>query len=188
MIIEILAIAAAVAASPATASLPANTLEEASQALEAGRLEQARLMIARAVANGRKGTEIDRLTAELAFASGKNAQALAGYELANAVMISGVTAVAAGTRLRVDQLMSPAPAFEAWLIGMGGLLFLLGSAGFRFTFAFGSPLPRFLGAILCLAAVPAGLFLSAAAGLAAVASAIAVTLVIDRFAAATRRI
>jgi Flp pilus assembly protein TadD len=81
MIGGLLAIAVVVAdPSLATALLPANVLAEASQALEAGRLEQARLMIARAVANGQKGLEVDRLTADLAFASGKDAQALAGYE------------------------------------------------------------------------------------------------------------
>src|SRR5262249_32438544 len=58
-------------------------------------------------------------------------QVLAGYELATAVMIFGVIAVAAGTRLRVSDMMSPAPEFESWLIAWGAMLFLFGSAGFR---------------------------------------------------------
>ncbi len=106
-------------------------------------------------------------------------QAITGYELATAVMIYGVIAVATGTRLRVNQLMSPTPAFEAWLIALGAMLFLLGSAGFRLALGFGSPLPRSLGAILCLAAVPAGTYVSAAAGLTAVAVALVVTLAIE---------
>ena len=106
-------------------------------------------------------------------------QVLAGYELATAVMIGGVIAVAAGTRLRVDQLMSPTPAFEAWLIAVGAMLFLLGSAGFRLAFGSGSPWPRALGSILFLGSVPASMYVSAAAGLAAVAVATAATLTID---------
>jgi len=81
MIAALVAIAAAVA-QPSTPAVqaPPSRLEEASRALEAGRLEQARLMILQAVASGQKGAAIDRLTADLAFASGKDAQALAGYE------------------------------------------------------------------------------------------------------------
>jgi low temperature requirement protein LtrA len=106
-------------------------------------------------------------------------QVLTGYELATAVMIFGVIAVAAGTRLRGDDLMAPTPWFEAWLIAVGAMVFLLGSASFRLALGFGSPLPRALGAVLCLAAVPASKFRSAAAGLTTVALAIATTLVID---------
>jgi low temperature requirement protein LtrA len=106
-------------------------------------------------------------------------QVLAGYELATAVMIGGVIAVSAGTRLRVDQWMSPTPAFEAWLMAVGAMLFLVGSAGFRLAFGSGSPWPRALGSILCLGSVPASMYVSAAAGLAAVAVATAMTLTID---------
>jgi low temperature requirement protein LtrA len=103
-------------------------------------------------------------------------QVLIGYELATAVMIFGVIAVAAGATLRVFDLMSPAPAFEAWLIAAGAMLFLLGSAAFRLALRFGSLLPRVLGALLCLVAVPASQHGSAAAGLLAIAAVIAVTL------------
>jgi low temperature requirement protein LtrA len=106
-------------------------------------------------------------------------QVLAGYELATVVMIYGVVAVAAGTTLRVFQLMSPAPAFEAWLIAGGAMLFLLGSAGFRLALGFGPTLPRALGASLCLVAVPAGTYVAAAAGLAAIAIVIATTLAVE---------
>ena len=77
------AIAAAVSAaqpalSPGAANAP--SLAEASQALEAGRLEQARLMIGKALSAGAAGHQVDRLLADLAFASGKNEEALARYE------------------------------------------------------------------------------------------------------------
>ena len=106
-------------------------------------------------------------------------QVLTGYELATAVMIFGVVTVAAGTRLRVFELTSPAPPVEAWLIAAGAMLFLLGSAGFHLAMGFGSVLPRALGALLCLVAVPAAQYGSAAAGLLTVAVVIAVTLVAD---------
>ena len=77
------AIAAAVsAAQPASphAATAAPSLVEAAQAIEAGRLDQARLMIGKAIAAGTKGPEIERLLADLAFASGKNEEALVRYE------------------------------------------------------------------------------------------------------------
>jgi low temperature requirement protein LtrA len=103
-------------------------------------------------------------------------QVLIGYELATAIMIFGVVAVAAATTLRVFDLLSPAPGFEAWLIAQGAMLFLLGSVGFRLALRFGSRLPRVLGAALCLVAVPVARHGSAAAGLLAIAAVIAATL------------
>ena len=70
--------AVAVPATPTSVAAP--SISEISQALEAGRLEQARLMITRAMSVGAKGPEIDRLLADLAFASGKNSEALARYD------------------------------------------------------------------------------------------------------------
>ena len=79
----ILWIAAALAAvAPASEPAPpaaAPSLAEASHAIGAGRLEQAREMIAKAIAAGASGAEVDRLLADFAFASGDNAGALAGY-------------------------------------------------------------------------------------------------------------
>ncbi|HVK71880.1 MAG TPA: low temperature requirement protein A [Kofleriaceae bacterium] len=106
-------------------------------------------------------------------------QVLTGYELANFVMIFGVIAVAAASRLQMFHLRSPAPAFEAWLIAGGVMLFLIGSAGFRLALGYGSPWPRALGALLCVAAVPAARYGSAAAGLTTAAIATAVTLAIE---------
>jgi Flp pilus assembly protein TadD len=76
------AIAAAVtAAQPATPPPPvaAPSLSEIQQALEAGRLEQARLMLGNAMSAGVKGPAIERLLADFAFESGKNEEALARY-------------------------------------------------------------------------------------------------------------
>jgi low temperature requirement protein LtrA len=106
-------------------------------------------------------------------------QALTGYEAANAVMIYGVIAVATGTRLRVDALMSPAPAFDSWLIAGGASIFMLGSATFRLAMKIGPPLPRFLGALIPLAAVPVGVYVSAGAALTTVTLAIALTLAVE---------
>ena len=68
------------AAAVATASPPANALSEARHAINAGRLEQARKMIANAVAGGATGIPVERLLADLAFKSGNDAEALARYQ------------------------------------------------------------------------------------------------------------
>ncbi|HKC02060.1 MAG TPA: tetratricopeptide repeat protein [Sphingomicrobium sp.] len=60
-----------------TAPLP--SLGEIEHAIDAGRLEQAKLMVARSVAAGISGPQIDRILADLAFASGKYDEALLRY-------------------------------------------------------------------------------------------------------------
>ena len=67
MILSLLAAASLAAAEP-TAN---QSLTEASIALEAGRVEQARLMIGAAVKGGAQGAAIDRLLADLAFINGE---------------------------------------------------------------------------------------------------------------------
>jgi len=78
------AIAAALAtAAPAVASTPQAappSLQDIAQAIEAGRLEQARLMLSRAMTMGQGGPPVDRLLADLAFEAGNNAEALARYQ------------------------------------------------------------------------------------------------------------
>jgi Flp pilus assembly protein TadD len=64
---------------------PAAGLGDAVQALQAGRLEQARLILDASVKAGVKGPEIDRLLAELAFRTGNWAAALDRYERLAAV-------------------------------------------------------------------------------------------------------
>ncbi|MFC7536368.1 tetratricopeptide repeat protein [Sphingomonas sp. GCM10030256] len=69
---------AAIALAAALAGAP---LDEAAHALAAGRTEQARTMIARAVAAGQSGPEVDRLLADLAFTSGDWAVAAGAYRV-----------------------------------------------------------------------------------------------------------
>lgn len=57
------------------------SLDEAAHALAAGRPEQARQMIASAVASGASGPAVDRLLADLAFSQSDWARALAGYKV-----------------------------------------------------------------------------------------------------------
>jgi Flp pilus assembly protein TadD len=64
----------------ATPEQPVPSLAEAEHAISAGRLEQARLMIGRAVAAGVSGTQIDLLLADLAFATGSNEEAQQRYQ------------------------------------------------------------------------------------------------------------
>jgi len=64
----------------ATASPPADPIGEAQHAIAAGRIDQAKAMTAEALAKGASGDKIDRLFADLAFASGNNSQALARFE------------------------------------------------------------------------------------------------------------
>lgn len=100
----ILLIAAALAAvAPASepsrqaAPTAAPSLAEASHAIGAGRLEQAREMIAAAISAGASGEQVDRLLADFAFASGDNAVALAGYaKLFAAHLDNGLLAERAG--------------------------------------------------------------------------------------------
>ena len=109
-----LLIAAAVAAAPAD---PA-TLSDAARAIEAGRLEQARAMIGRAVAAGAGGPSIDRLLADLAFASGKDAEAralstdAADVNVAREAIESGA-ALAAPPSAAPEVAAAPLPAIPA---------------------------------------------------------------------------
>jgi len=64
-------------AAPQVAPLP--SLGEIEHAIDAGRLEQAKLMVARSVAAGISGPQIDRILADLAFASDKYDEALIRY-------------------------------------------------------------------------------------------------------------
>jgi Flp pilus assembly protein TadD len=79
--ILIFAVAASVAAhSPPVTPAAPSLLADASHAIDAGRLEEAKLIIARAVAQGMRGVPIERLTADLAFASGNYPQAVLAYQ------------------------------------------------------------------------------------------------------------
>jgi Flp pilus assembly protein TadD len=116
-----LLIAATVAAAPPT------RLSDAAHAIHAGRLEQARLMIGRAIAAGAKGREVDRILADLAFASNKNDEALARYQqLLNATPAdsrlaerAGIAALKLGYMASATNLIDRAtaaakPSWRAW--------------------------------------------------------------------------
>ena len=71
-----------VAATVVSAQLPQDTrnlISGAEHAIRVDRLEQARLMIERAVAAGASGTELDQAQADLDFANGRNGDALTRY-------------------------------------------------------------------------------------------------------------
>lgn len=74
--ISLLIAAALVADEP----ISADPIAEAQHAIVAGRLDQARTMTAKAIEMGASGDEVDRLLANLAFASGDHATALARFE------------------------------------------------------------------------------------------------------------
>ena len=61
------------------AAAPLPSLGDIEHAIDAGRLEQAKLMVARSVAAGMSGPQIDRILADLAFASDKYDEALIRY-------------------------------------------------------------------------------------------------------------
>jgi Flp pilus assembly protein TadD len=55
-------------------------LQDASHAIDAGRLEEATILIARAISEGFRGAPIERLTANVSFSSGKYLEALVAYQ------------------------------------------------------------------------------------------------------------
>lgn len=84
----LLLVAASLAAAPPTQPAPrsqpaplseADSLSEAGHAIASGRLDQARIMIGKAVRAGVQGPALDRLLADLAFESGDFAIALIRY-------------------------------------------------------------------------------------------------------------
>lgn len=79
MILGLLA-ASSLAAAPVPARPDPSFLKDAARAIDAGRLEEARLLIGRAVSAGTSGPALDRVVANLAFASHKYSEALAGYQ------------------------------------------------------------------------------------------------------------
>lgn len=78
---SLLLVVAAIAASPG--ALPPSDpsiLNGAAHAIQEGRLDQGRLMIAQAIRSGYKGSPVERLLADLAFASRNYDEALGRYE------------------------------------------------------------------------------------------------------------
>ena len=106
---------------------PQPQLLEASRALEAGRLDQAKAMIAQAVALKAPAAAVDRLLAELAFRDGRNAEALQRYlallttSPANGLYAerAAIAALKLGDVARAAELArrataSPAASWRAW--------------------------------------------------------------------------
>ena len=99
---------------------PAIGLGDAVQALQAGRLEQARLMLDTAVKAGAIGEEVDRLQAELAFRSGNWPEALMRYERLAAVHPTesltleraGIAAINAGDLNRAAAALNAATSLQ----------------------------------------------------------------------------
>ena len=127
MMLALLLAASAAAPQPSAAVPAAPAFPEISHAIDAGRLDQARLMIARAIAGGAKGQAIDRATADLAFARGNNAEALARYEqllAANPTDTAiaengGIAALKVGDADRAASMIARAikaasPSWRAW--------------------------------------------------------------------------
>jgi tetratricopeptide (TPR) repeat protein len=79
MIVSLLA-ASTLAAAPVPARPDPSILTDAARAIDAGRLEEAKQLITRAVSTGASGAQVDRIMARLAFASHKYTEALAGYQ------------------------------------------------------------------------------------------------------------
>ena len=108
------------------AAQPAQFIE-VERAIEAGRLDQAKTMIANALATGTKGEDIDRLLADLAFASRRDAEALLRYKalLAQRPNDPQLLERAAISALRIDDFQQgksfadratalPAASWKAW--------------------------------------------------------------------------
>jgi Flp pilus assembly protein TadD len=77
--IPLLLIAASVSTAPATMPNSGELLAGASHAVETNRLDQATVMVSRAVAAGASGPALERVVADLAYARGSYSDALAGY-------------------------------------------------------------------------------------------------------------
>lgn len=132
MILPLLALAAAASGpSPqAAAQVPAATrdlINGAEHALRVGRIDQAKLMIERAISAGASGSDLDRALAELAYVSGKNAEASARYEAllkrlpADRSLLepAGIATLKIGQTMRARALLSRATAqgaatWRAW--------------------------------------------------------------------------
>jgi len=85
MIVALLAAASLTARAPASAAptpppVDSSIFQDASHAIDAGRLQEARLLLARAISAGYRGTPVARLTAQLDFVSGKYFEAWAAFQ------------------------------------------------------------------------------------------------------------
>lgn len=80
MIVSLLAAASVAAQAPPAQPANRSVLQDAAHAIEAGRLKEAKLLIARAISEGARGSAVERITADLAFASRKYVEAWSAYQ------------------------------------------------------------------------------------------------------------
>ena len=113
--------------------------------------------------------------------------ALVGYDLPHLLMLGGIVAVAAGTRISLPDLGAPASRPAAVLLAGGAALYLVALAGWRLVIGSGPPLSRAVTALLVLATIPVGTGLGAAQQLAAIAALIAAMVLLERAADARGR-
>lgn len=116
----------ALALSIASADLPVATLGDARQALAAGRVEQARLIVEAIVAKGTSGRPVEALLADLAYQSGQDADAAARYaklaaaDPANALFAerAGIAALRQGDTANATRLIINASHYSdaSWRI------------------------------------------------------------------------
>jgi Flp pilus assembly protein TadD len=110
----LIAASVATATPPVLQPTPLPPLSEVEHAISVGRLDQAKSMVARALANGASGPQIDRILADLAFASGNYDEALGRYErLLTANPNTSLFAERAGiSALKQGQVTTAAPLLE----------------------------------------------------------------------------
>jgi low temperature requirement protein LtrA len=110
----------------------------------------------------------------------RNNHGILGFGLAHLIMVFGIIAIAAATKLSLHDFLEPMTSFSAWLMAAGCALYLVGGAVFRAALRYASPIPRIFGAVAAAFVAPAGARGSTALALAFVAIVIATTLVVER--------
>jgi Flp pilus assembly protein TadD len=111
MIWPLLLALSATSVPPSTHAADPSLIRDASHAIEMGRLQEARLMIARAAGAGVRGPALERLMADLAFASGNFNDALGEYNhlVASGHKDGGVCANGAIAALKMGRVADAKP-------------------------------------------------------------------------------
>jgi low temperature requirement protein LtrA len=111
----------------------------------------------------------------------RGVRALVGYDLSHVLMMGGIVAVAAGTRLSLPRLTSPIATAPAAFIAAGAATYLAGLTLFRLALGHRPAWSRTVGAALLLAVLPVGTAAGAAQELLAVAAVIAAVVLTERW-------
>ena len=112
---------------------------------------------------------------------------LVGYDASHVLMLGGVIAVAAGSRLALPDFTATTSTAAAGLVAGGTAVYLLGLAAFRAVLGHGPPWSRVIFAALVVATVPLGTEVAAAAQLLGVAAVLAVLLAVETWGPAYLR-